>query len=411
MRIVPARDGGLCRIRLTGGEMSAAQARVVADVAMTCGSGVIDATNRSNLQIRGVRPDAEDALISRLIEAGLGPATQDADDLRNLMVSPLAGLDPHAIVDVTPIARVLLEQMQHDARLRELSPKFAIMLDGGERLAMLDHPHDVWFSALSAHRFAFGLGGCPPISAEHLPAAASVESVHVPDLMNAVLHTFLDLALPEQTRMRDLLQTYSAEAVLDRVQQKLDFQLKQDTKDWRRPSSNAQLRFGVHPQRNEGAVCIGAQIPLGRLDATTLRALADIAPRMRMTPWQSVMLLDIPVADAGSTIDRLKALDLATTPNEPFARLIACTGSQGCAKGFSDTKADALQLASLMPETGNVHLSGCARSCAAAQHVDTTLLAVAPGRYDVYTQASEPVARHITIEEAARWLARSTTDA
>jgi precorrin-3B synthase len=145
MRIVPARDGGLCRIRLTGGEMSAAQARVVADVAMTCGSGVIDATNRSNLQIRGVRPDAEDALISRLIEAGLGPATQDADDLRNLMVSPLAGLDPHAIVDVTPIARVLLEQMQHDARLRELSPKFAIMLDGGERLAMLDHPHDVWF--------------------------------------------------------------------------------------------------------------------------------------------------------------------------------------------------------------------------------------------------------------------------
>jgi precorrin-3B synthase len=411
MRIVAARDGGLCRIRLNGGEISAAQARVVANVAMTCGSGFIDATNRANLQIRGVRPGAEDALISRLIEAGLGPATPDTDDLRNLMLSPLAGLDPHAILDVTPIARALLAQMQRDMRLRELSPKFACLLDGGERLAMLDHSHDVWFSAMSADRFAFGLGGCPPVLKEHLPAVASVAAQHIPALMNALLHTFLDLARPEQTRMRDLLQTYPVEVVLDHVQQKLDFPLTQDAVHWRRPSADAQLRFGVHPQRNEVAVCIGAQIPLGRLHATTLQALADLAPRMRMTPWQSTLLLDVQVADAEATIERLNTLGLATTPDEPFARLIACTGSQGCAKSFSNTKADAHQLAPLMPATGNVHLSGCARSCAAAHHVDTTLLAVAPGRYDLYTRASEPVARDITIEEAARWLARSTTNA
>jgi precorrin-3B synthase len=411
MRIVPARDGGLCRIRLNGGEMSAAQARVVADVAMTCGSGFIDATNRSNLQIRGVRPDAENALISRLVEAGLGPTTPNADDVRNLMLSPVAGLDPHAILDVTPIARVLLEQMQRDERLRALSPKFACLLDGGERLAMLDHPHDVWFSAMSVDRFAFGLGGCLPVFEQHFPPVASVDSGHIPAFLNALLHTFLDLALPEQTRMRDLLQTYPAEVILGRVQQKLDFPLRQDAVHWRRLSSDAQLRFGVHPQRNEGAVCVGAQIPLGRLDATTLRALAGLAPRMRMTPWQSLMLLDIPMADAEAVIERLNALGFATKPNDSFARLIACTGSQGCAKSFSDTKADAHRLAPLMPPTGDVHLSGCARSCAAAHHVDTTLLAVAPGRYDLYTQASGPIVRDITIEEAARWLARSTTNA
>jgi precorrin-3B synthase len=411
MRIVPARDGGLCRIRLNGGELSAAQARVVADVARACGSGFIDATNRSNLQIRGVRTGAENQLISRLIEAGLGPATPASDDVRNLMLSPLAGLDPYAMLDVTPLAGALLDELQRDACLRALSPKFAMMLDGGERLAMLDHPHDVWFSAISANQFAFGLGGCPPTLSRHSPALASVESGHVPAVANALLHTFLDLAVPEQTRMRELLQTHSAEAVLEHVQMKLDFLLKQDVKDWRRPASNAHLRFGVHPQSNEGAVCIGAQIPLGRLDAGALQALADLAPRMRMTPWQSVILLDVSAADAESIIERLKALGLATTPNEPFARLIACTGSQGCAKSFSDTKADAHQLASLMPETANVHLSGCARSCAAAHHIDTTLLAVAPGRYDLYMHVPEPVARHITIEEAARWLARSTTNA
>jgi precorrin-3B synthase len=411
MRIVPARDGGLCRIRLVCGELSAAQARVIADVALAFGSGFIDATNRSNLQIRGVREGSHEALISRLVDAGLGPATPASDDLRNVMLSPLAGLDPHAILDVTPLASALIAQMQRDVRLHALSPKFALMLDGGERLAMLGHSHDVWLSAVSAERFVFGLAGCPPVHQNDVPALAAVKVTQIPALVDALLHTFLDLALPGHTRMRDLLTTCSIEEFFGSVQSKLGFPLDRDVHGWRRPASDARLRFGVHRQRTGDGVCVGAQVPLGRLDAATLRALADLAPRLRMTPWQSVMLLDVPSANAQRVVEQLAALGLATHPDQPFARLIACAGSQGCAKSFSDTKADAHYLAALMPSTGNVHLSGCARSCAAAHRVDTTLMAVSPGRYDLYGQAPEAVARHLTIEEAARWLARSTPDA
>jgi precorrin-3B synthase len=411
MRIVPARDGGLCRIRLAGGELSAAQARVVAEAARTCGSGFIDATNRANLQIRGVREASQEALISRLVGAGLGPTTPGSDDLRNVMLSPLAGLDPHAVLDVTPLASTLLDQMQRDRRLHRLSPKFALMLDGGERLAMLDHPHDVWLSAVSAERFVFGLAACPPKFESDAPALGAVKRVHVPALADALLHTFLDLALPQHTRMRDLLAACSIEEFLCRVQDKLSFALAQDAGSWRRPPSDARLRFGVHPQGTGDSVCVGAQVPLGRMDAATLSTLADLAPRLRMTPWQSVMLLDVPTANAHAVVDQLTALGLATNPDEPFARLIACAGSQGCAKSFTNTKADAQLLARSMPSTGDVHLSGCARSCAAAHCVETTLMAVAPGRYDLYRQAPEAVAHHLTIEQAARWLARSTPDA
>src|SRR5471032_733283 len=85
MRIVPARDGGLCRIRLALGELSAAQACVVADASAEFGSGVIEVTNRANLQLRGVREASQEALIDCLLAAGLGPTTPGADDLRNLM--------------------------------------------------------------------------------------------------------------------------------------------------------------------------------------------------------------------------------------------------------------------------------------------------------------------------------------
>lgn len=109
--------------------------------------------------------------------------------------------------------------------------------------------------------------------------------------------------------------------------------------------------------------------------------------------------------------------------DQALSRLIACTGSNGCGKGLADTKGDALQLAALLQQQGhvpNVHLSGCSRSCAAAHTAPFTLLAVAPGHYDLYFRdAAQPGfgalhARNLTIEAVAALLdarSRSSLDA
>jgi precorrin-3B synthase len=171
------------------------------------------------------------------------------------------------------------------------------------------------------------------------------------------------------------------------------------------------LRFGV-----DGS-CVGAHARLGRLDAHTLRALVQLAPRLRVTPWQGVMLLDVPSAELADATERLAALGMATRADEPYARLIACAGSPGCARSLADTKADAQRLADHLPPQGEVHLSGCARSCAAAHRAQTTLLAIAPGRYDLYRSFGDDHAfgtcttRNLTIEQAARVLAGSPLDA
>jgi len=58
----------------------------------------------------------------------------------------------------------------------------------------------------------------------------------------------------------------------------------------------------------------------------------------------------------------------------------------------------------------SVHLSGCQRSCTAAHTAPVTLLAVAPGRYDLYFRdAGQPGfgalhARNLTIEAAGALL-------
>ncbi|MFP4905281.1 oxidoreductase, partial [Paraburkholderia sp. BR14261] len=115
----------------------------------------------------------------------------------------------------------------------------------------------------------------------------------------------------------------------------------------------------------------------------------------------------------------LHALGLIVSRADPLARLIACTGSTGCAKSRADTKADAQRLAALLPPGAEAHLSGCERSCAAAHCAPFTLLASAPDHYDLYqrddTQSGfgQLVARSLTIEAAALALAqrpRSTQD-
>jgi precorrin-3B synthase len=161
LRIVQALDGGICRVKLAGGVLSSVQARLIAEAAERCASGVLELTNRSNLQIRGVRTEQQAELIERLLAAGLGPSNPAADDVRNLLLSPAAGLDPQALLDTRPLASTLLDLLQNTQALHGLSAKFAIQLDGGEALAMLQHPHDIWLSALpgTPTRLAFGLAG------------------------------------------------------------------------------------------------------------------------------------------------------------------------------------------------------------------------------------------------------------
>ncbi|HEP6287539.1 TPA: precorrin-3B synthase, partial [Burkholderia vietnamiensis] len=231
MRVVAAADGGLCRIKLPGGRLAAAQARAIADAARRYGSGLIDATNRANLQLRGIRDGAAAPLAGALLDAGLGPnsaaysgaccgadaagasdaddARAASDDVRNLLLSPLAGLDRAALVDSRALARPLLDMLTHEPRRGELSPKFSIQLDGGEAVAALDHPHDIWLAAWrrddGAPRIAAGLAGCPPVAPGDRPASFDVAPHQAVELVRALLLAFLDLAPAGVTRMRALL--------------------------------------------------------------------------------------------------------------------------------------------------------------------------------------------------------------
>ncbi len=416
-RIVPARDGGICRVRVPLGRLHAAQSHALADAAKRFGSGIIEVTNRANLQIRGIALAQAEAVADLLVGADLGPIRPDGDDIRNVMVSPTAGIDPRQILDVRPLAEALLDRVQADEACRALSPKFSFLLDGGEDVAVIDHPHDIWVAALDGDRLAIGFAGCPPTEKNDVAAAGVIRSIDAVDMMVAAAALFRDLAAgdPTITRLRHLLALHSPGSFISRLGIRLD-------RDpaialWRRRPAPRRGPMGIGQQHGQGLSYIAAVPALGRLSPDMLLGATETATRygdgeLRLTPWQGILVPWVRNRDAALARDALQALGFIVDKAVPLASMVACAGSPGCSSGRADTKADARALAAALSDGSRmVHLSGCEKSCASATIADATLVAVAPGRYDLFAKNPQGesrfgrvMARSATLEQAARTL-------
>jgi precorrin-3B synthase len=156
--------------------------------------------------------------------------------------------------------------------------------------------------------------------------------------------------------------------------------------------------------------------PLGRLDPITLHKVADIADShgatgLRLTPWQSVLLTDVPAEQTESALAALQALGVSADPAEPLATMISCSGSAGCGSALAATQTDGMHLAHLLrdkPGLTQIHLSGCGKSCASPLAKPITLVATTHGHYDIFLRATNGPSRfgkllasNRTIEEAA----------
>jgi precorrin-3B synthase len=447
-RLAPALDGGICRVKLSCGRLTADQAEAVAAAAQRFSAADIELTNRANLQIRAVQAKDEEALIAALLAAGLGPQPRaelaacdlddavllGSDDVRNVMVSPLAGRDPAQIVDALPLAQQVLASLQGDRRYHALSPKFAIQIDAGESVAMLNHPHDVWLAVISADEVAIGLNSCMPVAGDRATpgqdmalAAAPIAQAHA--VICAVLDLFLDLAhdLPGVSRMKQLPPERSGVAFIDRLQARLAFALRRDpgVSAWRRATVPRGSHIGVIAERDPASVSIGGAPVLGRLHPASLAAIAALARSqgdgsLLLTPWQSVLLPKVPRAKVPAVLRGLAAAGLQVEAGRPQVQAIACTGAQGCGSGLAATQADGARLIELLAARKTafpVHLTGCSKSCAAMRAEPATLLATAPGIYDLYRRDASAgsrfgrlVARDITIEEACGLLADAAAE-
>lgn len=390
-----AADGGLARVRVPGGALTAEQASVVAGAAGRHGNGVIEITSRANLQLRGVLEDAR--LGPELADAGLLAPTAAAEDHTNVMASPTAGFDPAELVDVTPLVGEIVRRVGR-AELDGLPAKFGVLVDGGGEVGLRGRGQDAGLLAVGGSGgVGFVLCLAEPIPPR--PPSAGELVLVPPELAADTVLAAMRLCAASSGRMDALVERLGRRQVVEDLEARVGARFERaagsEAQPWPAPGPCPPL--GVRPERRPDRVYVDVSTPLGRLDADALAGLAAVARehgdgRLRLTPWRTVLVPGVPRDALAALRGRLAELGLSCDPEDPVGSVVACAGSRGCTAGLADTQGDGLRLLDLLRaaggSSGTVHLSGCAKGCAGLRAGDVTLVGTGTG-YDVFVRSED----------------------
>ncbi|MFE9727481.1 precorrin-3B synthase [Streptomyces sp. NPDC005794] len=351
LRLHRADDGALARIRIPGGVLTPHQAEALGRAAERFGDGELHLTSRGNVQLRGLAPDCGVELAGMLSGAGLLPS-EPHERVRNVVASPLSGLDGLGAVDVRPWLTELDRILCGNDRATALSGRFLFALDDGRG--------DV--DALGADLTLIGrAGGSALLRIGERDAVLRVPAPDGPRAAIVAAEAFLDAARETGAwRVKDLPHDATAALPADVVRRLGQAGITGAPESRPRPSEARPPVPGRVPgSRSEAALSVG--VPLGRLDRAQWRLLAG-AGGLRLTPWRGAVVTGIAPHRADGLLSELAGAGLITGPGSPWAGVGACIGQPGCAKSLADVRAEAgaaVGPAGRLP----VYWSGCERRC------------------------------------------------
>lgn len=365
-------DGLIVRLRAHAGMLSADDLLAISGIAQRYGNGLIDLTRRAKIQVRGVMHESLTNLWSELSGLRLLDSSAGAEAVRNIMVSPLAGIDPTELCDARPIARKLEHRLCSDKTLWQLPGKFGFIVDGGGRLPLDDERADIRLKSTRATgetKVAIGID---------YPEGTTWLGVSNPDTAAEaaarVALAFLNLPRTDaRSRMRDLTKTA-------RIQLQEATAAQLESMHELRPHQHRLSDLGVL-DHNGGVIAAGIAAPFGRIEATALRTFVHAAISLnvtdfRISPWRSLYASVSDERTAKSLVEAAETQTFIIDDNDPQLAIDACPGAPACRSTMLDTRAVARQLAPLIGDLGCrcIHVSGCSKGCARSKPADLVLV-------------------------------------
>ncbi|MFJ3841620.1 nitrite/sulfite reductase [Streptomyces sp. NPDC090054] len=377
----------MMRVRSDGGTLDLAQLRAIADVSMRFARDTADITDRQNIQLHWVRIEDVPAIWRRLEEVGLSTTEACGDCPRVIVGSPVAGVGAAEVLDATPAVREIAARYVGDPSLSNLPRKYKSAVSW-----LPDIPYEINDLAFLGtvhpeHGPGFGMwvgGGLStvPILARHVGVWVPLDEV--PDVWVAVARLFRDYGyrrLRGRARLKFLIADWGVEEFRRVLEEEYLGRPLPDGPPPELPAAPID-HIGVHPQ-HDGLSYVGAAPVVGRLSGTKLAALADLAQahgsgRVRLTPYQKLLVLD--VADPEPLVEGLRGIGLEARPSSWRRNTMACTGIEYCKLAIVETKERAATLVAELEkrlageDVGlSVNVNGCPNSCARTQVADIGL--------------------------------------
>lgn len=380
----------MMRVRCDGGALSAAALRTLGQISTEFARDTADISDRQNVQYHWIEVENVPEIWRRLDDVGLQTTEACGDCPRVVLGSPLAGESLDEVLDPTWAIEEIVRRYIGKPDFADLPRKYKTAISGLQDVA--HEINDVAFIGVNHPEHGPGLdlwvgGGLStnPMLAQRV--GAWVPLGEVPEVWAAVTSVFRDYGyrrLRAKARLKFLIKDWGIAKFREVLETEY---LKRPLIDGPAPEPVKHPIDHVGVQRlKNGLNAVGVAPIAGRVSGTILTALADLmaragSDRIRFTPYQKLVILDIPDALLDDLIAGLDALGLQSRPSHWRRNLMACSGIEFCKLSFAETRVRAQHLVpelerrledinSQLDVPITVNINGCPNSCARIQIAD-----------------------------------------
>ncbi|MDR3437434.1 sulfurtransferase TusA family protein [Telmatospirillum sp.] len=397
----------MVRVRTTGGALTPAQFKAIAETSARHGGSFIHVTTRQEFQIHDLALDDVTSVMRELLACGLSSRGGGGNTVRNIIVSPDAGTGLDEVFDPSPYAFALTSRLIAEADSWLLPRKLKFAFSNSPADTAYAQFNDVGYVARTENGVkgfrvfvAGGMGNKPEVGHllhDFIPAS---DVYLVAEAVKRLFDKHGNRKNRHAARLRFLWKTAGEARFRELYEQEVD-QLRlagtppldiEAPQDAVTPPPLAletiddpefdlwKARF-VEAQRQTGLVSVLVPIFLGNIkneDVLKLAALlTPLGPQtIRATFGQNLRLRNIPENYLGTLWKALRNLGDTASPSRLIANATACTGANTCKLGICLPRGALSAIARRLAKSElaqdaigdfRLNLSGCPNSC--GQHM------------------------------------------
>jgi len=379
------------RIKIIDAKINLKQLEVLATIGEKYAKGLVDFTNRQNVQYHYIEIKDIPAIFELLDSVGLTSKMASGDGPRPIMTSPVGGIDPKEIIDASYLVKELDSYFdENDDRFCNFPRKYKVGISGCGRHTAAHEIQDVAFTAFKTDDgevlFDLTLGGGLSKSKQiAYRANRYVKSEQVREVAVVCAEIFRDNGNRHnrnKARVRHLVNEWGLEKFVAEIETRLGYELQEGLIEPEITPFEDRTHFGIHKAKQEGESFIGFATNSGRVAGEDLRAISNICEKyevggVALTSTQNFIIYGIKDEVVQNLADEIDALGYPYEPSPFRARLQSCTGREFCKFGITETKEYAKkvveQLEAKHPnfkENITMAISGCGNACSHPQISD-----------------------------------------
>eukprot|EP00741_Cyanophora_paradoxa_P016810 tig00020941_g16234.t1 len=401
----------MMRLKVPNGILNSEQMRFLASVIAQYPEefGVADITTRQNIQLRGIELPHVPEIVDGLRKLGLTSYQSGMDNVRNMVGSPIAGIDAEEMYDTRKLCKDIQDMItaggEGNPEFTNLPRKFNICVSGGRDDYAHTDINDVGLrpcpDADGRMGFNVVLGGFMGSFriAESLPMDAWVPEEDAVAFCRAVLEVFRENGNRKnrnKARLMWLIEEWGMPRFRAEVEAAMGKALEaakalpEADKPWVRRHN----LLGVHEQKQTGLHWVGLSVPVGRMLPWEMAEVARLADEfgsgeIRLTVEQNILIPNVPTGKVAAILaDKFVEERFKIAPGPLVRNLVSCTGMQFCGFGLIETKNRSLEIARELeaeleiPGDVRMHWTGCPNTCGQAQLADIGIIGSTSAKRD-----------------------------